>query len=145
MLPDFEGTPPLPVDVDDEYITANGISPQPAASISVMAGNIAAIRLFRILGECQQRHRTFTNSPSESSPPVAINLHWAEAAILAVYQVLQDPPPELRGEYSAPPLDVFESGSSSFVGMQQANIQITALCTELALVRFETYFSFLNG
>lgn len=66
ILNDFEGVPPLPAELDDEYITAGGVVPQPEGRLSHMAGFIAVCRIFQVMSQCITRHRAWANpAPGE--------------------------------------------------------------------------------
>lgn len=68
ILNDFEGLPPLPDEVDDEFITPNGIVAQPAGRLSHMAGFVAICRIFQVLSQCITRHRAWANPlPGEAA------------------------------------------------------------------------------
>lgn len=69
ILNDFEGLPPLPDEVDDEYITPNGIVGQPEGKLSHMAGFRAICRIFQVLSQCITRHRAWANPvPGDARP-----------------------------------------------------------------------------
>lgn len=61
ILNDFEGLPPLPDEVDDEYITPAGALEQPKGKLSHMTGFLAVVRVFQVLSQCITRHRAWAN------------------------------------------------------------------------------------
>lgn len=71
ILNDFEGLPPLPDEVDDEFITPNGIVQQPEGRLSHMAGFRAICRIFQVLSQCITRHRAWANPVPGDAPPAA--------------------------------------------------------------------------
>lgn len=69
ILNDFEGLPPLPDEVDDEFITGAGIVQQPEGKLSHMAGFRAICRIFQVLSQCITRHRAWANPvPGDARP-----------------------------------------------------------------------------
>jgi hypothetical protein len=130
-IPDFEGCPPFPLEVDDEYITADSTQPQPAAKLSFMSGFIVISRIFQILSQTIMRQRTLRINPSAGPDKQALLL-WIEGTTAEVRGILTDLPEKLRHDYT------MASGDGltvhSLYATQQANIQITALCLELCLV-----------
>lgn len=131
-LPDFEGIPPFPVEVDDEYITNESIQPQPSGKLSFMTGFIVISRIFQILSQTIMRQRTLRINPS-AGPDRAALLQWIEDTTLQLRGLMDDLPEKLRHDYSADEVSG-DSSVHSLYATQQANIQITALCLELCLV-----------
>lgn len=54
MLLEMEGVPPLPMAVDDEYISEESYFPQPLGKRSYMTGFVIVTQIFRLLGQCLQ-------------------------------------------------------------------------------------------
>jgi hypothetical protein len=131
-LPDFEGIPPFPVEVDDEYITNESIQPQPSGKLSFMTGFIVISRIFQILSQTIMRQRTLRINPSAGPDRVAL-LQWIEDTTSHLRDLMSDLPEKLRHDYSADELSGDRTVHSLYA-TQQANIQITALCLELCLV-----------
>ncbi|ORY30802.1 hypothetical protein BCR39DRAFT_528419 [Naematelia encephala] len=136
MLHNMEGTPPLPMEVDDEYLTHSSIGTQPPGTISHMTGFNFNVKLFQILGQCQVRHRTWLND-RESSPTAEALLEWVRGATSRLRGILDTLPEELR---EGPPLRG-RGAEEAFCGIQKANVHITALCAEFALMDFTTILS----
>lgn len=170
-LNDFEGTPPLPLEVDDEYLTTTGHAPQPTNTASYMSGFVAGLRLFQVLGQCQLRQRILHACPEAGTSKDDL-YRWIEDAQHRVRSLLEALPEELQadirirrdsgggggggdathggGQTAGQRMDqhvklaggrMAESGSGgdghereTTFGIQQANIHITALCLEFALV-----------
>lgn len=126
-LHDAEGTPPMPSEVDDEYITELGTGFQPVGSISLIVGYNAVTQIFRLMSQCLWRHRTWVVSPSEALETATL-LAWIPNAMGQIQQLLAGLPSCLRPECNV------GLQSTGPYGTQVANIYITALCTELALV-----------
>lgn len=55
---DTEGLCSLPLETDDEYITAQGSFPQPPYRTSFMVGFVAVSKIFKIMSEVLFRHRS---------------------------------------------------------------------------------------
>jgi hypothetical protein len=51
LINDFQGVCSLPEPVDDDFITSQGMFPQPASRVSVLAGFVAIAREFQIISE----------------------------------------------------------------------------------------------
>jgi hypothetical protein len=154
ILHDFEGLPPLPLQVDDDYITPAGHLPQPTGRTSYMVGVVAIARIFRVISQCVVRHRAFANanvSPggeggdegddddrADREAEVELHLAWTRVAQQRLHAILAGLPATLRtnlaemAEMAAP--ESPGGGGGRLFGIQQANITITALCAEFALL-----------
>lgn len=155
-LNDFEGTPPLPLEVDDEYLTTTGHAPQPPSTASYMSGFVAGLRLFQVLGQCQLRQRILHACP-EAGTSKDVLYAWIEDAQHRVRALLEALPEELQADirvgrdgataggmaaaarHASAAVGGGGSGTDGHerettFGIQQANIHITALCVEFALV-----------
>lgn len=146
-LHDAEGVPPLPLEVDDDYITASpaytsastsgpsistSLDPkQPEGLVSYMTGFVSVSRIFQILGQCQIRQKTYANN-TEAGPMRQELLHWVEDQRVGLREILSGLPSKLRADWREE--GGFEKAEESSLGIQRANIHITALCVELALV-----------
>lgn len=130
-LPDYEGIPPFPLEVDDEYITHESIHPQPSTRQSFMSGFIVISRIFQILSQTLMRQRTLRINPSAGPDRTAL-LFWIEETTSQLRGIMDSLPPKLRHDYVVPPAGA--GVDHSLYATQQANIQITALCLELSLV-----------
>ena len=124
-LPDFEGTPPLPVEIDDEYMTTDHVPQSPNGKHSFLTGFVAVIKIFRILSQCLLRQRLLATS-REPFDRSAL-LQWINSAQGEVRDILEKLPVPLRPAANNIP------GTQD--GTQKANILITALVVELVLVR----------
>jgi hypothetical protein len=132
LLHELEGTPPLPMPVDDDYISAQGHFPQPTGKRSYMSGFIAVTRVFRILGECLCRHRAVSNGVGGTPLDTPNKLQWIKEAVSEIQQVLDGVPAPTGGTSGLSPQ--IENNVEAWWGIQRANIHITALCAEFALV-----------
>lgn len=143
ILHDFEGLAPYPLEIDDDYITPEGHLPQPARRTSYMAGFVVIMRIFQIISQCVSRHRAFANRSADDMEfdddgEHAHAIRWIEATQDRVRHMLRALPPNLcmdlsvsaRAELDEP------AGDFSLFRIQQANISITALCAEFALLDF---------
>jgi hypothetical protein len=129
-FPDYEGFPPLPLEVDDDYITAESILPQPSSRLSFMSGFIGISRVFKILSQVITRQRTLQNNPA-AGPDKDTLLKWIGETKEELRVLMNDLPPLLRHDYGS---EGNGGEVSSIYATQQANIHITALCLELSLV-----------
>ena len=141
-----EIVPPLPLEIDDEHLS-NSIphSAHPTTDgnkHTYIAGFVALIKIFVILGECQQRHRTMLNDP-EAGQDLPTLMRWLDSAVDRLRRITDgfasDLP--LRKSRSLPnaaggAVGGTDSDVEATAGIQQANICITALCAEFALVRW---------
>jgi hypothetical protein len=128
-FPDFEGTPPLPLEVDDEYITAESILTQPKSRQSFMSGFIAISRVFQILSQAIMRQRTLQMN-HKAGPDRNTLLEWIGETTEELRGIMEGLPPLLRHDYGG----ADDGEIHSIYATQQANIHITALCLELYLV-----------
>lgn len=137
VLPDFEAAGPLPLEIDDDFITPAGHLPQPAGRTSYMAGFVFIMRIWMIVSHCVARHRAFANG--EEADNKEENLAWVSAAQNQLRRLLESLPSSLRSELShessEPP------ANPSLFGVQQTNITITVLCAEFALLDFRASLS----
>ena len=132
-LHDSEGIPPLPLEIDDDYITTSLATPQPMGTVSYMTGFVVVSRIFQILGQCQIRSKTYVNNPT-AGPSREELIQWVEKQREGIRGLLDDLPGKLRADWREE--GGFERAEESSLGIQRANIHITALCVELALVSF---------
>lgn len=129
-IQDWDGVPPLPLEVDDDFITRDDVLLiQPGQQYSYMIGFNCVIRLFQILSQCILRQRLLNSAPSFEFN-VWVHGEWVQETMDELRQILAGLPPQLR-----PSPGFQEDSSTSFNGTQAANICITALCVEMALVR----------
>ncbi|WVQ91961.1 hypothetical protein IAS59_005769 [Cryptococcus gattii] len=135
-IQDWDGTPPLPLEVDDDFITRDDVLlVQPGQQYSYMIGFNCIIRLFQILSQCILRRRLLNSAPSFEFN-VWVHGEWVQETMKELRQILADLPPQLR-----PEPEFQEDSSTSFNGTQAANICITALCVEMALLDLKARFS----
>jgi len=147
--------PPLPLEIDDEHLSTSTSQPHPQLSPAApqtpnkqtyISGFVALCRIFVILGECQQRHRTLINDP-EAGQDLPTLMRWLDGAVERLRRITDgfasDLP--LRTSRASGLNGVgnlggggggmgMDSDSEATAGIQQANICITALCAEFALV-----------
>nr|XP_019042855.1 hypothetical protein I302_08564 [Kwoniella bestiolae CBS 10118]OCF21785.1 hypothetical protein I302_08564 [Kwoniella bestiolae CBS 10118] len=135
MLLEMEGEPPLPMAVDDEYISEEHNFPQPANKRSYLSGFIVIAKMFRILGRCLQRHRMFSQDPGIFDNPDT-SLAWIEEA-LSELRELTEGVPIPTGNSEALSADA-QADQQSWWGIQCANIHITALCVRFACIDFRS-------
>ena len=76
-LPDFEGTPPLPLKVNDENMTSDHVPQAPNGKHSHMTGFIAVIKIFCILSQCLLRQRPFATLDIQFNRPRL--MQWIES------------------------------------------------------------------
>lgn len=142
-IQDSDGVPPLPLEVDDDFITRDDmLLVQPGQQHSYMVGFNCVNRLFQILSQCMLRQRLLNSTPSFGFN-VWAHGEWVQGAMNELRQILADLPPQLRPEPGSG-----GDSSTSFNETQAANICFTALCVEMALVcsvRHSSQSSRTNG
>lgn len=144
----FEGLPPLPLDVDDEFLTPLGsFGPTPDESSrrlstpltppvkSTLSGFLGCVALFPILGQTIARHRSLRHRLSSGDIPtpaeVDVDRAWV-GRMRAELQTRMDNTPK----YLKDPGWVGGSDEGSAVrGMQRANVLVTEASIQFALVR----------
>lgn len=124
LINDFQGVPSLPEPIDDDFITSQGMFPQPHNRTSVIAGFVSVCRMFRILSECFFHHRCILSDLH------TITTEWTLAAEDRLHQVLREMPEAIQD----PMINVTGALRQVFA-MQRANILITAAIAKFALVR----------
>ena len=144
-----EGLPPLPLEIDDEQLSNSTshtlASPIPAPTY--ISGFVTLLRIFLILGECQHRHRILLNDPELGQDLPTLN-RWLDIATDRLRRITDRLPAEFRPKEPKTDFGHLTNGSAGIgaigigmeddsdatAGIQQANICITALCVEFALV-----------
>lgn len=137
-LNSFEGFPQLPLEIDDELITFQGAFDQPPSQQSYMCGFVSCIRLFPILEECLVRHRRLVTGLLRNGGDKGLTkherdneMHWVADAEGQVDEVMTGLPDCLRDGVE----DRKEGDTHAAVmGMQRANLSITAVSVRFALV-----------
>lgn len=127
LLNDFQGVPSLPEGTDDDFITSQGMFPQPPIRTSVLAGFVCLSKIFIILSECFFHHRLVL---SDMQVPT-VGTAWTVTAEDRLHSVLRGMPAAIQDPLCHPD----EAGRRVFA-MQRANILITAAIAKFALVRF---------
>ena len=131
-LYDFDGTPPLPLELNDESMSSLEGHTQGLPGNDLMIGFNAAVKVFRILGACQLRRRLSVAEDQVMSRDALVP--WIDSQFILLNAILEDLPPQLQIDVTSPPLQLTDAQGRAFVGIQQSNIQITMLCTKFALV-----------
>lgn len=90
-----------------------------------MAGFIAISKLFQVLSGCIVRHRTLVNDPQSAQAP-AVLCAYVDRSLEYVQVLLTGLPEQLQPGNA--------SDGNTVFGTQAANVYVTALCIELALV-----------
>lgn len=137
IIPDFEVAGPLPVEIDDDYITPAGYVRQPRGVTSYMGGFVFIMRVWTIVSRCVAQHRAFANG--EESDNRAAHLAWVGAAQNQLRELHENLPTSLRSELGHESDE--PSAQPSLFGIQQTNITITVLCAEFALLDFRASLS----
>ncbi|RSH92930.1 hypothetical protein EHS25_008376 [Saitozyma podzolica] len=132
---DHDGVCPFPLEVDDEYMTADGCLPQPLHRVSYMTGFNTINKVFQIVSQCLTRQRMYVIGP-QSGLNADTLLEWVDASARQLRSLLLDLPKVLNADFSATP--EFADTPESAYGIQQANIHITALAGEFALMDFRS-------
>lgn len=127
---DYEGVPPMPLEVDDEYITPQGYLPQPPSQPSTMTGFANSCRLFVIMSQCLFRHRMHCHLLCRSEHPSVV-LAWVEDNRTELDNIIKG----LSGPWKSEPDNVKNDEERLVFGTQRANILITATSLHFALVR----------
>ena len=123
LINDFQGTCSLPEPIDDEFITSQGMFPQPASRTSVLAGFVCLSRIFKILCECFFHHRCLATGLR------TVGMEWSIEAEDKLHEILREMPLAIKD----PSMSQVASMRGVFA-MQRANILITAAITKFALV-----------
>jgi hypothetical protein len=128
-MPDYEGVPPMPLEVDDEFITPQGYVSQPQDRPSPLTGLAMSCGLFRTFSECLFRHRSFSYTPRTAADPES-TLTWVDNARRDLVLTLRNFP----NAWQADPEGMMDEDDRVMFGTQRANILITAASLDFALV-----------
>lgn len=137
LIDDDEITGDLPLEIEDEYITALGSFTQPTNRVPVISGFVRITRLFRVLSRILVSLRKAKRFPDGSDQPELARLQITDFAA-ALQSEIDDLPAVLdlfnsNLDCSVPQIHAFETC--------KANLLVTH-----ALARFELYqFAFLTG
>lgn len=145
FISDHEGLCSLPLEVDDDFITAQGSFPQPANKTSVMIGFVAVSKLFKVMSETLFRHRAYQNRFSydwegaqgaDLDERVRVESAWITRAHDRIKEVLDGLPQDLAVQRAdqAAPNNSLDPDLGAIFGMQLANCLITAASVQFALV-----------
>jgi len=118
------------LEIDDEYINTVGYLPQPPNRVSYMTGFCIIAKVFQVYYECLMRQRIHLSIPGMGAETVALRA-WIEQAQGRLKGIIAQAPPALIPGNEEQQDDIF--------GTQRANILVTALCTEFALVSWGWY------
>ncbi|KAL1405139.1 hypothetical protein Q8F55_008762 [Vanrija albida] len=122
LINDFQGVCSFPEAIDDEYITSQGMFPQPPQRTSLLEGFVSVSKLFRILSECFFHHRCILSDLQ------TIGVEWTVAAEERVHVVLAELPGAIQD-----PTTVLNEANRQVFATQRANILITAAIVKFAL------------
>ncbi|ORX39389.1 fungal-specific transcription factor domain-domain-containing protein [Kockovaella imperatae] len=122
LINDFQGTCSLPEPIDDEFITSQGMFPQPPGRTSVLAGFVCLSKIFKILSECFFHHRCLATGLR------TVGMEWSIEAEDKLHETLREMPAAIQD----PSVSTVTSMRGVFA-MQRANILITAAITKFAL------------
>ena len=135
-LNSFEGQPAFPSAIDDEYLTAQGAFPQPPASTSYIVGLVACVRLFPVLEQVLIRSRTLRTRIKQrrfmSDTEITREQEWIVTANSEVDIIMDGLPDVLKMGWTID--EDMDEVRLAVMGMQRANMAITAVSIRFALV-----------
>jgi hypothetical protein len=131
----FEGFAPLPLDIDDELITAQGVFEPVPGSYSSLTGFLAVVQLFPCMADCIARHRSLRQRQFRGHPltsdEAAKELAWiastraaCEAGMDSLPAYLKDPTWDGHGD----------DDWLAITAMQRANVWVTDSSLKFILV-----------
>jgi hypothetical protein len=136
-LNSFEGQPSFPSEIDDEYLTAQGSFPQPIAHTSYIVGLVACVRLFPVLEQVTQRSRMLRTRTRQrrymTAAEIASEVEWIASANAEVDGIMRGLPEVLKMGWTVD--EDMDEVRLAVMGMQRANMAITAVSIRFALVR----------
>ena len=160
IICDVQGTPPLPSEVDDDLLTdsrhrteegvqggpqqatetgSHGQLPsQPKRRMSVMVGFVALTKIFELLSKCLWRHRIYLSADPTSGGSREALQSWVLQSKVELQHIMEGLPFQLRPDFNP------KTGVDLPFGIQAANICITGLCLELALVRMVAHYDHIE-
>lgn len=120
LINDFQGVCSYPEAVDDDFITSQGMFPQPPSKTSLLVGFVAVSKLFRILSECFFHHRCIQSNLKTIGP------QWPQLAEERIHRLLTELPLSIQDPASA-------TSNRTIFATQRANILITTAIVKFAL------------
>jgi hypothetical protein len=92
LINDYQGVPSLPEGTDDDFITSQGMFPQPPSRTSVLAGFVCLSKIFIILSECFFHHRLVLSAMQVPT----VGTEWTVAAEDRLHAVLREMPAAIQ-------------------------------------------------
>lgn len=126
-----EGTPPFPSEIDDEYITAQGVFTQPSGKLSYLSGFVRNVKIFPVIREAIVRSRSLRRRLILTAEAKADALSWLNSAETRLMEVTNDLPVALCTPERPPDSDDIQE---VIRGIQRANIFVTAISARFAVV-----------
>jgi hypothetical protein len=132
---DLEGLPPLPIEADDEYMSAGGVASQPPDHTSFMVGVNVIHKIARIQSQATVYHRVLIlGYGSVKAPQGSEVVAWLEEAFGELREIERTLPP---------PLSLEDGGTRGLEGtwrniegfaIQRANIVTSLMGAQFQLV-----------
>lgn len=140
-LNSFEGQPSFPSEIDDEYLTAQGSFPQPPTHTSYIVGLVACVRLFPVLEQVLVRSRSLRTRNKQARymthTEITQEIEWIAGATAEVDGIMDGLPDVLKMGWAVE--DSMDEIRLAVMGMQRANMAITAVSIRFALVSLPEY------
>lgn len=131
---EYDPHPPLPSDLSDDNIIAQGAFADPSdLKLSPMSGWSACMRVFLYAAQCITKHRQFRHSRMHYGlPQLQAALQWAVETEASLENMLRELNPALMAENPLETANLSEDEISVW-GMVRANLSITICSTRMAL------------
>ncbi|OCF30526.1 hypothetical protein I317_03296 [Kwoniella heveanensis CBS 569] len=137
----FEGFTPFPLATDDEFITTQGVFPQPTTTLSYLAGFVACVRVFPLIADCVRRQRQLKWRNRENRPcspeEVQAERTWIADVKREITDQMMTLPAPLYRPVSSPDVDDSNPAMRAIIGMQRANMVITEVLLRIVLHEYQ--------
>lgn len=120
LINDFQGVCSYPEAVDDDFITSQGMFPQPSSKTSLLVGFVVVSKLFRVMSECFFHHRCIQSNLK------MIDSQWPQLAEERIHKLLNELPLSIQDPNTA-------TSNRAIFATQRANILITTAIVKFAL------------
>ncbi|WVQ96918.1 hypothetical protein IAU59_004026 [Kwoniella sp. CBS 9459] len=137
----FEGFTPFPLATDDEFITTQGVFPQPTSTLSYFAGFVACVRVFPLIADCVRRQRQLKWRNRENRPctveEVQAERNWIADVKKEITEQMMSLPAPLYRAVPSPDVDDSDPAMRAIIGMQRANMIITEVLLRIVLHEYQ--------
>ncbi|WVF71047.1 hypothetical protein IAT40_005844 [Kwoniella sp. CBS 6097] len=137
----FEGFTAFPLATDDEFITTQGVFPQPTTTLSYLAGFVSCVRVFPLIADCVRRQRQLKWRNRENRPCTAEEVQaertWIADVKREITEQMMSLPAPLYRAVPSPDVDDSNPAMRAIIGMQRANMIITEVLLRIVMHEYQ--------